>query len=278
MTQLFKSLSVMFAVATAGTLAAGCDLYFGDKSGQSDSWNYCGSDGYYQCNGDSCELVSSTCPGPGSATTGSECTSNTDCAAGCFCGSGTCTESGFCSQDSDCGTGYTCDVARSTCEPITTPPPVSCGSNADCSTGTVCNTTTGACDATCTCADDTDATDAGYGYCDETRGTCMTGVDPAGTCTAAVTCTTAAPACADNQVPLVLAGCYTGECRAIASCEGPTTCSALQHEDDCVARTGDCAPSYTGLDCTKKDGTACHAGDTGCTCATFKFASCGTKD
>jgi hypothetical protein len=270
MSKLLKTLSVMIVIATAGTLA-GCELYFGDHGGSTDQWNYCGSDGYYSCSGDNCSWVSPTCPGSGSA----ECTANTDCAAGCYCASGTCTEAGFCGSNGDCGSGYVCDTSRSSCEPGMVTPP--CATNADCAAGTVCNTGTGTCDATCTCQDDTDATNAGYGWCDETRGTCMLGVDPAGTCDAPVTCNTKAPACMDNQVPLVLDNCYTGQCRLIVACEGPTTCSALQHEDDCLARASDCSAVYTGNNCQKSDGSACHAGDTGCTCATFSFNSCSTK-
>ena len=275
MTKLFKTLSVMLVIATAGL--AGCDLYFGNQgSSGTDQWSSCGSDGFYSCTNNTCSWVSPTCPGAGS----NECTTNTDCAAGCYCavGSGsatsTCTESGFCGSDADCGSGYICDTARSTCEP--TPTPV-CGTNADCASGTICNTATGTCDATCTCLDNTDATSQGYGWCDTTRGTCMTGQDPAGTCTAPVTCTNAAPACPEHQVPLVLDGCYSGLCRDITACEAAPTCKALEHEDDCLARTGDCSAVYTGNNCKKSDGTACHAGDTGCTCATFTFNSCTTK-
>ncbi len=270
MTKLFKTLSVMFVIATAGTVA-GCDLYFGDKGSQTDQWNYCGSDGYYSCTGDGCSWVAPTCPTSGS----DECSTNTDCAAGCYCGSGTCTESGFCGSDADCGSGYTCDTTRSTCEP--TMPTPTCGSDADCAQGSVCDPATGACDQTCTCQDDTDAIDAGFGWCDTTRDTCMTGTNPAGSCTGTVTCTTTAPTCPDNQVPLILNGCYTGLCSAIASCDSAPACTSLQHEDDCLGRNADCSAVYVGHDCTTKNGTACVAGDTGCTCANFTYASCESK-
>jgi hypothetical protein len=271
MTKLFKTLSVMIIIATAGL--AGCDLYFGDHDGSTDQWNYCGSDGYYTCSGDDCTWVAPTCPTDSGS--GAECTTNNDCAAGCYCGSGTCTEAGFCGSDADCGSGYTCDVTRSTCEPGTPVP--TCGSDADCAQGSVCDTSTSTCDATCTCQDDTDATDAGYGWCDTTRDTCETGSDPAGLCAGTLTCATAAPACPDNQVPLILNGCWSGQCRAIAQCEAAPSCAQLEHEDDCTSRSTDCTPVYTGEDCTKADGTACHSGDTGCTCETFEFAECIAK-
>ena len=34
---------------------------------------------------------------------------------------------------------------------------------------------------------------------------------------------------------------------------------------------------YTGINCKKPDGTACHAGDTNSTCASFVFNSCAAK-
>ena len=129
MNKLLNSLSLLVAVGFLSTLA-GCDLYFHGQNDNNDSWNYCGSDGLYQCQGDNCEWVSNTCPdGTGSGGTGMggsggsggsgyECSSNAQCAAGCYCtASGTCEEGGFCATDADCGSGYHCDTARSSCEP-----------------------------------------------------------------------------------------------------------------------------------------------------------------
>src|ERR1700691_2303684 len=113
-----KSFGIAMMVATVAVLGvmAGCGLYFGDQS--QSGWNYCGSDGYYQCDSnDNCQRTSTTCPSGG---TGYTCGSNADCAAGCYCSNGECTEGGFCGSDSDCGSGYTCDTTRSSCEP--TPP------------------------------------------------------------------------------------------------------------------------------------------------------------
>src|SRR5689334_9678152 len=112
--------SIALLVAACTSLLAGCELYFGDGHDHNGGgeWNYCGSDGYYTCEGDYCEWQGSTCPagtGSGSGTispgggSGFDCQANSDCAAGCYCANGTCEEAGFCTQDSDCGSGYQCN-------------------------------------------------------------------------------------------------------------------------------------------------------------------------
>jgi hypothetical protein len=135
----------------------------------------------------------------------------------------------------------------------------------------------GGCVATCKCVNDADAVRQGAGWCDEARGTCMPGLDPAGACTGALTCTNRAPKCGDGEVPLLKDGCYTGACRAIAACEAPPLCEAIQHEPDCAVRTADCSVITTGHNCTKPDGTACRTGDTNCKCETYTFAGCEAK-
>ena len=51
MNKLVNIVSLLVATGFLSTLA-GCDLYFGDHSNDGrDSWSYCGSDGFYQCNG-----------------------------------------------------------------------------------------------------------------------------------------------------------------------------------------------------------------------------------
>jgi hypothetical protein len=105
----------------------------------------------------------------------------------------------------------------------------------------------------------------------------MPGEDPAGTCNAPVTCATAAPICPDGNVPLVLDGCYTGQCRAIAQCESAPSCADLTHEADCLARSGDCSAVYTGHGCHTPTGVACQSGDSNCVCTSFTFASCEDK-
>jgi hypothetical protein len=53
-------------------------------------------------------------------------------------------------------------------------------------------------------------------------------------------------------------------------------CTHINDEADCIGR-GDCAATYNGINCTKPDGTACHSGDTNCTCQSYVFASCENK-
>ena len=250
MNKLLSSVGLAMTLATV-SLLAGCQLYFGDPSSNS---------------------------GPGGSGSGSGsppgfgCKDDAQCAAGCFCGDGICTEGGFCGTDKDCGTGFHCDTARSSCIPNP-----QCTGDAQCMPGSRCDTTTGGCVATCKCTSDADAVRQGAGWCDETRGTCMPGADPAGMCTGTITCTTPAPSCPTGQVPLRKDGCYTGLCRAIAACEAPPACNALQHEADCLGRTASCSTVYNGRGCTKPDGSACRVGDTNCTCTSFTFASCENK-
>ena len=278
MMKLVHSLGLTVALA-ATSLLAGCDLYFGGHGdhGPNDTWNYCGSDGYYQCQGDSCTWVGATCPQGGSGSgSGYQCTSSTDCAAGCYCASGTCEEGGFCSQDSDCGSGYHCNTARSSCEP--NPQPTGCDYDVQCATGSYC-APDHTCQPTCSCTNDAQAVSQGFGWCDETRGTCLPGQDPAGTCAgvAASTCTTNQPVCPTGQVPTLIDGCYTGQCRDYGTCDISPVCSHINDETDCLDRATDCAPVYTGIGCQKPDGTACRAGDTNCTCQSFQFNSCTSR-
>jgi hypothetical protein len=242
MIKLLHSVGVAIAVATV-SLLAGCQLYFG-SSGSGD--------------------------GNGSGNPpGSQCNRDTQCAPGCFCSDGICTEAGFCGSDKDCGNGFHCDVARASCVPNPT-----CTKDDQCTQGSMCDPAGGGCVATCACTNDADAVNQGFSWCDEARNTCMGGTDPAGACLGTITCTTAAPACPEGQVPLRKDGCFTGQCRAISVCEGAPSCNALQHENDCLPRTTDCTPVYNGHECTKPDGTACHAGDTDCQCKFFTFATC----
>jgi hypothetical protein len=272
--------SIALLVATASMALTGCELYFGEEENNG-SWTYCGSDGYYECNDNDCYWRGPECPtggGSGGMTTppgGFECKDNSDCAAGCFCQNGLCEEAGFCTQDSDCGMGFTCDESRSSCVPETEPPAVSCGADNDCATGEYCNPDTLKCEATCTCATDAEAVTGGYDYCDETRGTCLPGADPRGDCagTVAPTCNVARPACPQGSVAMLSDGCFTGFCQVISACANTPECTAYRYDADCRGDTS-CASSYTGTNCKKPDNTACQAGDTNCTCATYTFASC----
>jgi len=251
MNKLLSSVGLAIVFATM-SLLAGCQLYFGDPNSNSPI---------------------KPPPGSGSGSPpGFKCGADAQCAPGCFCADGVCAEGGFCGTDKDCGTGFQCDKARSSCVPT----PV-CTKNEQCAPGSMCDTNGGGCVATCKCLSDADAVRQGAGWCDETRGTCMPGKDPAGQCTGTITCTTAAPKCTPGQVPLVKDGCYTGLCRAITACEAAPACKALQFESDCLGRATDCETVYNGHGCKKPDGSACHAGDTNCTCSSFTFASCDNQ-
>jgi hypothetical protein len=255
MKKLFHTLSLLIAIGALGTLS-GCELYFGGHGGSgggNDSWNYCGSDGYYSCQGDNCTWVSATCPagqGSGSGSgqgSGYECTMSTDCAAGCYCANGTCNEGGFCTSDSDCGTGFHCNTDRSSCEPNPTQPP-GCKSDADCNVG-------------------------GGQFCDVPTGTCTQG-----SCAGDVTCNTVAPTCASGSVPLIYNGCYTGGCLATDACSAAPVCAHINDEPNCLDRA-DCTAVYVGLNCTNSQtGQSCHSGDAGCTCASFSFDHCATTN
>lgn len=244
MNKLLSSLGVAIAVATV-SLIAGCQLYLGSSGGGGGGGGN-GSDG--------------TPPG-------FQCAMDNQCAAGCFCANGICTEGGFCATDKDCGGGFHCDTGRSSCIPNP-----QC-TDAQCKQGSMCDIMSGGCVATCLCTNDADAVKAGFGWCDEARSTCMTGTDPAGMCLGAVSCTTPAPACPENQVALVKDGCFTGKCRDITACEGAPACTALQHQDDCTARNADCTPIFLGHNCHGDCGTT----NKNCVCDSYTFASCDVK-
>ncbi|MDQ3364312.1 MAG: hypothetical protein M3680_02635 [Myxococcota bacterium] len=245
MTKSLHSLGLALTLAFFTMGLTGCQLYFGGDSDIGDR------------------------PGGGG---GWSCESNLDCAAGCYCEgatpskSGICEEAGFCSQDSDCPTGYTCDD-RSSCVPDQTP---TCEQDVDCAAGSFC--TGGVCETSCICSNDAEAQEQGWQHCDETRNTCKPQND-GGTCGGTPTCGTQ-PACPVGSVALTGAdGCYLGTCSAVTTCDVTPTCAAYQHEADCFG-AGGCSASYTGINCRKPDGSACQAGDTGCTCESFVFATC----
>ncbi len=268
--------SIALLVAVATSALAGCQLYFGEENNNG-SWNYCGSDGYYECSDDECYWRGPECPagaGTGSPE-GFDCKVDADCAAGCYCENGTCAEAGFCTKDSDCGTGYTCNEERTSCEPTEEPPTVSCVADNDCEIGEYCDSATLKCTATCTCANDAEAKLGGFDYCDESRTTCLPGADPYGDCAGDLetTCTTPRPSCPAGEVALINEGCYTGQCTTIPTCASKPTCGSYQHGADCLA-DAKCGASSTGINCRKPDNTLCQPGDTNCMCERFEFASC----
>jgi hypothetical protein len=238
------------ALAMAMTLA-GCELYFGEDD-----------------NGGG---------GPGGGGGGWTCAEDADCAAGCYCAkdsptaTGYCEEAGFCSNDADCPDGYTCDE-RSSCVPDE---PETCTTDADCSAGSFCNGE-GVCEPSCVCETDAEAQAAGWGYCDEARSTCKPPL--AVSCNAPLTCNENPPSCPQGYVPLIAtqgdrAGCYNGECNPIGWCDVSPACKAYQHEPDCLAVNA-CDASYTGIGCQGPGGTPCQAGQPGCICQEYRFASC----
>lgn len=243
MTKLLYAFSFALVAATV----AGCDLYYGNNGS-----------------------------GGGSSGSGYSCGSNADCASGCYCQNGTCTEGGFCATDADCGSGYHCDTMRSSCVP--NPPPMKCDYDNQCPQGSYCSPATNTCTMTCTCMNDSDAIAGGFGWCDTTRDTCLPGQNPAGTCAGdyATTCTNTPPQCPLGSVPLLIDGCANGNCQVFGMCNLPPVCSHINDETDCLGRT-DCSGIYDGLNCTKPDGTACHSGDTNCTCTSYIFAGCAAK-
>lgn len=246
MNKLLSCLGLTFLMAFTLT---GCELYFG-KDGDRGR----GDDG---------------------PPTGSACNSDADCAAGCFCAvpaagqSGQCEEAGFCDDNSDCPDGYVCDD-RSSCVPGN--PPTTCTGNSDCPAGSICGAD-GVCETTCVCANDAEAQAAGYHHCDESRGTCEQ--QNATTCGGEPTCGTE-PTCPQGGVGEIGSdGCWTGSCVAIVACDVVPTCGHYQHEADCFdPANGACSASYTGINCTKPDGSSCTSGDVGCTCQSFVFAEC----
>jgi hypothetical protein len=267
--------SFSLLVAFATTALAGCQLYFGENDNDG-SWNYCGADGYYECQGDDCYWRGAECPtgaGQGSAG-GFECNDNSDCAAGCYCGDGICEEAGFCTTDEDCGRGFVCNEQRSSCEPGTPEP--TCEIDADCPAGQYCDAATGLCAASCSCVTDAEAKNGGFDFCDEERQTCMVGTDPDGDCAGPVTCNLGKPTCPVQHTPVIADGCWTGECVVIGSCGTAPACENLSHESDCLAGN-DCSVSYTGINCTTPNNTPCQAGSTNCTCEEYRFSSCNSS-
>jgi hypothetical protein len=269
--------SIALLVTAMTSLLTGCSLYFGDGNNHGDgdgSWNYCGSDGYYECQDEDCTWRGPSCPS-GTDPGGFECKSNEDCAAGCYCGNGICEEAGFCTEDSDCGAGYVCNEDRASCEPGTGP--AKCDWDSECQTGEYC-APDHTCVATCTCTDDETAVAGGYGWCDETRSTCLPGQDPSGTCGGTATCNLGAPSCPSGQVPTLIDGCWTGQCRDYNACDLAPECTHINDSANCGMRA-DCRKVMNGINCHKigDPNTACNDGDTDCTCDSYVFASCAAN-
>lgn len=247
---LLRCLGISAALALSS-----CTLYFGDDGYYDDSWSDDYSDGGWYCGSDF------------------------DCASGCYCDdAGYCQEAGYCTTDADCADGYQCDEARNSCDPDGTS---GCTDNSECASGCYCDPESESswegCVESCYCTTDAEAQNQGWGFCDEERTTCMPGTDPdAGSCGGDITCAFGAPTCPPNEVPLIKDGCWTGECAAVLDCDVNPTCEVLNTEFSCLDRS-DCFPVYTGTNCTNEGGTACQAGDSGCTCENYEFDECRTS-
>ena len=245
MKKLLPLLGTLFMLAFTLT---GCELYFGKHNNGGDD------DG---------------------RPPGWDCTSNADCASGCYCStdaatgqSGQCTEAGFCDTDADCPKGMTCDE-RNSCVPGG---PTPCSTDYDCAAGSYCGPDN-TCVASCVCETDADAQAAGYGHCDEGRKTCKP-ENAGGTCGGESTCNMLPPTCDAGSVPLIKNGCYTGQCSTLGNCDVAPSCSAYQHEADCLG-AGSCSATYTGINCTGTGpGGSCTAQDANCTCEYYVYAAC----
>jgi hypothetical protein len=236
------------AVLVIGAVCAfGCDFYSDQNQNSCSGDCSCYGDGN-DCQNNGCYWDGNYCdsslldagqptPYPPGPDGGTACSTNAQCQYGWYCASGQCIVGGYCSEPLNCSPGFYCEYPRSTCQP-------DCGSDTDCAANETC-----------------------------TNGACVTTVS---SCGGPVTCTVPMPTCPSGQVPTIGGDCWTGNCELIASCDVPPPCPDINDANDCLART-DCLTTYTGLDCTTSSGSACQSGDTGCTCASFEFASCQTN-
>jgi cysteine-rich repeat protein len=280
-----KKIVVALGLMTALS-ATGCTLYFGEAD---DGWSddgggwyctsdnqcasgcYCSDDGVCEeagfCSSDGecppgflCDEGRNSCDPDG---TSEGCASDADCPFGSYCDelSGVCIGSWTCdpTNPSSCGTGYIC-TAEGTCVPI------GCnGDDANCAAGCYCDDSNN-CAESCYCTSDTDATTQGWGYCDESRSTCMPGTDPN------------APVCGNGVVDAGEA-CDDGNTVDTDGCSNActvTACEAITTQAACSARP-DCENVYRGLNCTDPNGLECTEGAAMCTCETFVWDECRTS-
>lgn len=236
-------------------------------------YTYCDHTGCYQCDQRGCGLLEGRPPG-------AACTKASDCAAGCFCGAdGKCAEAGFCDRTEDCARGYTCNVARHSCEP-TAPGqggvvPKGCKVGLDCGAGGECV------DGTCKRAPVAPNACVFNRQCGQ-GGVCIDGrcekscTDDAG-CGTGRSCQ--AGRCQIRPAPV--GGCVNNnQCGAGQVCISSTCHPSCTKDGDCQARNakdicveGICRPDERRVpECSKN--ADCRAG-TECvdaTCRTFCFA------
>lgn len=262
----FSTLGLVMALA----LVSGCTLYFGPDDDDDRYYSYCDETGCYTCDNETGQ-----CWSDGG---GWGCYSDYDCAAGCYCdeNSGTCVEAGFCSDNGECPEGYYCDD-RASCVPDGSQ---SCWETG-CAWGYYCDQWSGECVPSTTCQT---AEECGPGY-DCVNGTCTpVGCTSDDQCAAGCYCDEQSGGCVESGYCTQDADCAglnqvcdedRGTCVPVDETPPPLTCEDLTDEAACIARD-DCIPTYTGINCTNQDGSACESGDTGCTCESFVFAACVT--
>ena len=152
------------------------------RQGDGSTWNYCGSDGYYQCDGDNCSWVSPTCPiRHRSGSTATSAPARPIAPPAATARTARAKRLASARTDADCGDGL---PLRHGSQLVRAEPGQRlqrglrlrqrCQQRATVSTGRTCT-------ATCTCSNDAQRRQQGFGCCDETRSTCMPGQDPAGT-------------------------------------------------------------------------------------------------
>lgn len=189
-----------------------------------------------------------------------------------------------CTEHAQCGSGFYCDLEAKVSNSTPTQPTGSCVPSAycvaeTCAAGFTCNEERKACEPGAkTCTADTGC--AATERCNPTSHVCEPKPVPTVTCAGkpAATCSVqVAPRCPANQVPTLQAGCYTGQCKALDQCDAAPVCEALNMEVSCRARS-ECAPSYSGRNCKRADGSTCTSGDTNCICQSFAFAACYTEE
>lgn len=254
-----------------------------------DDNNTCAESGFCEADWDcpvdfTCEDERATCvPGSDSEPPPPPaCENDSQCPGGSYCdlATATCVPSWGCMTNEECGPGWECN-AEGTCVPV------SCDQDADCFEGCACQTDSGQCVETGFCDENTPCPDwcdaAGNCTpmeCDPARNTCTwpqsepePEPDPA-SCAGPLTCSVAAPACADGETPAILDGCYTGECIPLAECDvAPLArCERIENPNQCLSRP-DCEPFYVGRDCYC-DGAPCVCSDPSmdCTCTEWEYS------
>lgn len=258
------------ALAAWSLALGGCHLYFDDGGRGGDGYTYCDDTGCYWCDDWGCYPTG----GGDGVGPGWDCSNNADCAAGCYCSAdGLCEEAGFCTWDEDCPSGFVCDD-RSSCVPEGSED--GCQSDDECPTGSICDLDANLCTSSGTCDGAGDTCQDGY-ECDTVRDTCVP--EPAQTCQGEVVCDVTAPICPAGSTPVIVDGCYSGECMAKDQCPdgAPFACSDLDDDETACFQHASCSPVYKGVNCTNPNGEQCSSEDANCTCESFVYDYCGDK-